>query len=123
MLSKSSSISFLAARNGKTAREFYEKVLGLKFISEDGFALVFDTNGTMLRIQKVKEVHPHQYTALGWKVGDIRKEVVRLSKRGVMFARYEGMGQDNLGIWTSPSGAKIAWFRDPDGNILSLTEF
>ena len=80
-------------------------------------------NGTMLRIQKVDHVIPHAYTALGWKVSNIKKEVDTLSKLGVKFARYEGMHQDENGIWTAPSKAKIAWFTDPDGNILSLTEF
>jgi hypothetical protein len=91
-------------------------------VSEDQFALVFEVNGTMLRIQKVDQVNPHGYTALGWKVADIKKEVDVLSKRGVKFNRYEGMNQDENGIWTAPSKAKIAWFPDPDGNILSLTE-
>lgn len=76
----------------------------------------------MLRIQKVDQVNPHGYTALGWKVSNIQKEVSKLSKRGVKFVRYEGMHQDENGIWTAPSKAKIAWFTDPDGNILSLTE-
>ena len=123
MLNKSNPIGFVATQNAKKARTFYENALGLKFISEDGFALVFEANGMMLRIQKVKEVNPQKYTVLGWKVSDIQKEVRELGKRGVIFARYEGMEQDDLAIWTAPSGAKIAWFEDPDGNILSITEF
>jgi catechol 2,3-dioxygenase-like lactoylglutathione lyase family enzyme len=107
----------------KTAREFYEKTLGLTFISTDQFALVFDVSGTMLRIQKVDKVDPHGYTALGWEVADIKQEVSELRKRGVKFARYEEMDQDEQGIWKAPGGAKIAWFTDPDGNILSLTQF
>ena len=77
----------------------------------------------MLRIQKVDQVIPQGYTVLGWKVTNINKEVNALSKRGVKFAPYEGMNQNEHGIWTAPSKAKIAWFTDPDGNILSLTEF
>ena len=123
MLNTSHTISFVATSNAKTAREFYEKTLGLTFISGDQFALVFDVGGCMLRIQKVDTVDPHGYTALGWKVADIRKEVSELGERGVTFARYEGMDQDGQGIWNAPSGAKIAWFTDPDGNILSLTQF
>jgi catechol 2,3-dioxygenase-like lactoylglutathione lyase family enzyme len=123
MLSQSSPISFAATQNARKSREFYEKTLGLKFISEDGFALVFDANGTMLRIQKVEAVDPRGYTVLGWSVNDIKSEVHNLAGLGVILARYEGMGQDDSGIWTSPSGAKVAWFQDPDGNILSLTEF
>jgi catechol-2,3-dioxygenase len=86
MLSKSKLISFLATRNSKTAREFYEKALGLKFVNDDQFALVLDANGTMLRIQKVEQFSPPEHTALGWNVTDIRAEVTRLTKRGVKFA-------------------------------------
>ena len=123
MLNKSHLISFIATSNAKAAREFYEKTLGLTFVSGDQFALVFEVNGTMLRIQKVDKVNPHGYTSLGWEVTDIKKEVSQLVKRGVKFTRYEGMDQDEHGIWNAPSGAKIAWFTDPDGNTLSLTQF
>lgn len=123
MLDKSEVICFVATKNAALAREFYEGNLGLAFISEDRFAVVLNANGTMLRIQKVEKVEPRPYTALGWRVSDIRKEAGRLAKRGVTFARYPGMQQDDLGIWSSPGGAKIAWFLDPDQNILSITEF
>jgi catechol 2,3-dioxygenase-like lactoylglutathione lyase family enzyme len=109
--------------NPERTREFYETTLGLTFVSDDQFALVFDANGTMLRIQKVKQFDPPGHTALGWNVDNINTEVVQLNKRGVEFARYEGLGQDENGIWTPPSGAKVAWFKDPDGNVLSLTQF
>ena len=122
MLNNSDLISFVATTNAAKSRRFYERILGLTFVSSDRFALVFKVNGTMLRIQKVDQVNPHGYTALGWKVSNIQKEVSKLSKRGVKFVRYEGMHQDENGIWTAPSKAKIAWFTDPDGNILSLTE-
>jgi catechol 2,3-dioxygenase-like lactoylglutathione lyase family enzyme len=123
MLSSSDLIGFAATSNAAKARKFYEESLGLKFVSGDQFALVFEANGSMLRIQIVDQVNPHRYTVLGWKVADIKKEVQTLSQRGIQFARYEGMGQDKNGIWTAPSKAKIAWFTDPDGNVLSLTEF
>lgn len=123
MLKKSNLISFLATANPERTREFYEKTLALKLVSEDQFAIVFDVNGTMLRIQKVKDFTPPEHTALGWHVTNINEVVKQLAERGVTFARYEGLGQDDKGIWTSPSGAKIAWFKDPTGNILSLTEF
>jgi catechol 2,3-dioxygenase-like lactoylglutathione lyase family enzyme len=123
MLSRSGLICFAATSNAPKARKFYEETLGLKFLSGDQFALVFEANGTMLRIQIVDQVNPHGYTTLGWKVADIEKEVQTLLQRGVRFARYEGMDQEKSGIWTAPSKAKIAWFSDPDGNILSLTEF
>jgi catechol 2,3-dioxygenase-like lactoylglutathione lyase family enzyme len=105
------------------ARKFYEETLGLALISEDPFAIVFDASGTMLRVQKVRELVPAQHTVLGWEVRDIRAEIEGLTKRGVRFERFDGLSQDELGVWTSPSGAKVAWFKDPDGNTLSLTEF
>jgi catechol-2,3-dioxygenase len=123
MLNTSKCITFIATSQSVKARRFYEQILGLTYVSEDQFALVFEVNGTMLRIQKVERVNPHGYTALGWNVADIKKEVTTLAQRGVKFARYEGMQQDELGIWISPAEAKIAWFTDPDGNILSMTEF
>lgn len=123
MLDKSQLINFVATCNAAKVREFYENILGLDFISDDQFAIVFESHGTMLRIQKVEKVNPHKYTVLGWRVDDIRKDVRGLSKRGVRFSRYAGMDQDEIGIWIAHSKAKIAWFADPDGNILSLTEF
>ena len=86
-------------------------------------ALVFQVGDSMLRIQKVQQVHAVPYTALGWAVSDIRGTVRHLSEMGVAFERYEGMNQDGDGIWQAPSGALVAWFRDPDGHVLSLTEF
>ncbi len=123
MLKKSDLIGFVATSNATKARQFYEEKLGLTFVSGDQFALVFEANGTMLRIQKVDHVNPHVYTVLGWKVGNIMQEVETLSNRGIQFERYEGMNQDKNGIWTAPSKAKVAWFKDPDGNLFSLTEF
>jgi len=123
MLAKSQIITFVATSDAAKARAFYGDTLGLTFISDDQFALVFEANGIMLRVQKVEHVHPHDYTVLGWKVSDIKKEVFELSGRGVKFARYDGFDQDSDGIWTAPSMAKIAWLTDPEGNILSLTEF
>ncbi len=123
MLTTSKLICFVATTNPKRAREFYEKTLGLKFVSDGNTALVFDANGTMLRIQKVEKFKPQAYTALGWDVSNIRAEASRLAKRGVTFNKYEWMEQTENGIWTAPGGAKVAWFNDPDGNILSLTQF
>jgi len=116
-------ISFVATVKPEKARKFYEEALGLKLQYEDGFAIVFDVNGTMLRVQKVKELVPAGHTVLGWEVADISAAVGELVKKGVKFEVFPGMGQDELGIWTSPAGGKIAWFKDPDGNTLSLTEF
>jgi catechol 2,3-dioxygenase-like lactoylglutathione lyase family enzyme len=116
-------ISFVATRNPASARKFYEGTLGLPFISEDPFAVVFDANGTMLRVQKVQELMPAHHTVLGWEVHDIRAEIEALTKKGVRFEHFDGLPQDESGIWTSPSGGKVAWFKDPDGNTLSLTQF
>ena len=116
-------ISFVATVKPEAARKFYEKTLGLKFVSDDPFAIVFDVNGVMLRVTKVKELVTAGYTVLGWDVADIRAEVEGLVKKGVKFERYEFLEQDELGIWSAPGGAKVAWFKDPDGNTLSLTQF
>lgn len=116
-------ICFVATQEATSARTFYESILGLKLVSDDPFAMVFDAEGTMLRVQKVKEVALAKYTALGWEVGDIAARIRELTNKGVRFERFPGVIQDELGTWTAPSGAKIAWFKDPDGNILSLTQF
>ena len=92
-------------------------------MSEDEFALLFDAAGTMLRVTPVQELVPAQYTILGWQVPDIVHTVKGLQKAHVTVERYPGMQQDELGIWNSPSGAKVARFKDPDGNTLSITEF
>jgi hypothetical protein len=90
---------------------------------DDAFAIVFDANGVMLRVQKVQEHTPPPYTVLGWDVADIHACVKELAGRGVSCERYEWLEQDESGVWASPSGASIAWFKDPDGNTLSLTQF
>lgn len=123
MLKSQPIVAFVATTDPKRAKAFYAKTLGLRLVSEDGFALAFDAGGTMLRVAIVKTLQPAGYTVLGWIVPDIVKAVRDLVKRGVIFQRYEGMPQDDLGIWSSPSGARVAWFSDPGGNTLSLTEF
>jgi catechol 2,3-dioxygenase-like lactoylglutathione lyase family enzyme len=116
-------IAFAATRDAAAAKSFYRDTLGLRLVSEDPFALVFDAHGTMLRVQIVHEIAEAGYTVLGWAVPDITAAATRLSQAGVSLQRYEGLGQDQLGIWTAPSGARVAWFKDPDGNILSITQF
>jgi predicted enzyme related to lactoylglutathione lyase len=123
MISNSKVVAFAATKNSVNSRNFYENVLGLKILSDDMFAIVFDANGTMLRIQKVQEHNPPPFTALGWEVADINVEIDELVKKGVIFNKYEGLDQDKRNIWTVPGGAKVAWFSDPDGNTLSLTQF
>ena len=116
-------IAFVATTNPERSKAFYSDMLGLRLTGEDPFALVFDAGGTMLRVATVPELKPAGYTVLGWTVSDIERAVRELTAKGVAFQRYDGMPQDDLGIWTSPGGARIAWFLDPDGNTLSLTEF
>jgi catechol 2,3-dioxygenase-like lactoylglutathione lyase family enzyme len=115
-------IAFVATTAPARAKQFYAEVLGLQLLSQDGFALTFDAGGTMLRVATVKELKPAGYTVLGWLVPDIEQGVRDLVERGVAFQRYGFFAQDELGIWTAPSGARVAWFLDPDGNTLSLTE-
>ena len=122
MLTNSDIIAFIATAQPEQARVFYSEVLGLRLLEDTPFALVFDANGTMLRIQKVETLTKAGYTVLGWHVGDIHAAVEMLLKRGIVFNRYPGLPQDEQGIWTTPDGNKIAWFTDPDGNTLSLTE-
>lgn len=117
-------IAFSATTDADRAKAFYRDVLGLKLVEESDFALVFDAAGTMLRVQRVKEVLSGKYTALGWRVADIAAKVGELSKAGVHFENYGMPGQDAQGIWTPPgTNTQVAWFKDPDGNILSLTQF
>ena len=115
-------ILFLATTDPAQARAFFEDVLGLTFVADEPWALVFDVGGTSLRIQKVEELSEARYTVLGWTVEDIREAMEALVERGVSFEQYEFLPQDEHGVWETPSGVKIAWFTDPDGNTLSLTE-
>jgi catechol 2,3-dioxygenase-like lactoylglutathione lyase family enzyme len=123
MLASCEIVAFVATTDAVKAREFYESALGLGLIADEPPALVFDANGTMLRIAKVREFTPAPFTVLGWKVPDIRKTMTELRTKGVEFQRYPGLNQDELGVWKSPSGAQVTWFKDPDGNTLSLTQF
>ena len=122
MLPSEKLVGFVAITDGARAKVFYEK-LGLTFVSEDPFAVVFDSNGNMIRLTKVNDFRPQPFTVLGWQVADIVAAVKRLQSAGVTFERYgEFMQQDELGIWTAPGGTKVAWFKDPDGNTLSVSQ-
>jgi predicted enzyme related to lactoylglutathione lyase len=121
-LGKSSIIAFAPTNNPARARTFYKSTLGLKFISADPFATVFDANGTMLRVTPVPQFTPAPVTILGWHVPDIKKTAKTLASKGVTFQRYKGLDQDKQGIWTSPAGARVAWFKDPDANVLSIAQ-
>jgi catechol 2,3-dioxygenase-like lactoylglutathione lyase family enzyme len=122
MLESSDLVAFVAATDLDRARVFYEQTLGLRVLEHNDFAVVLDANGTMLRVTAVGQVAHAGYTVLGWQVRDITASVRALAARGVTFLRYEGMSQDGDAIWTAPSGDKVAWFADPDGNTLSLTQ-
>jgi len=123
MLGNQTLIAFVATQDSEQSRTFYQRTLGLQLVSDDAFALVFNANGTMLRVQKVAEFRPQPFTALGFRVGDINAVVAALKQKQIACERFPGMAQDADGIWASPSGARIAWFKDPDGNVLSVTEF
>jgi catechol 2,3-dioxygenase-like lactoylglutathione lyase family enzyme len=123
MLGSSDVIAFVGAADLDRARVFYEQVLGLPMTGQNDFACVFDANGTMLRVTAVPDVARAPYTVLGWRVADIAAVVRDLSAKDVVFLRYAGMDQDDSGVWTTPGGDRVAWFADPDGNILSLTQF
>ena len=122
MLESSELVAFVAATDLRRARAFYEQTLGLPVLEHDDFACVLDAHGTTLRVTAVREVARGGYTVLGWRVTDIVAAVRDLAARGVTFLRYAGMNQDEHGIWTAPSGAQVAWFTDPDGNVLSITQ-
>jgi predicted enzyme related to lactoylglutathione lyase len=122
LLNSSPIIAFVPITDPARARTFYEQVLGLTFVGEDEFAMAFEAHGTALRLPKLQSVSPAPYTVLGWRVADIRSEMHTLAARGVVFERYEGMPQDADGVWSAPGGGLIAWFKDPDGNVLSLTQ-
>jgi catechol 2,3-dioxygenase-like lactoylglutathione lyase family enzyme len=123
ILESSDVVAFVAATDLSRARVFYEQTLGLPVTGQNDFACVFDANGTMLRVTAVPEVALAGYTVLGWRVADIAAAVRDLAARGVVCKRYAGMDQDEDGVWTTPGGEKVAWFADPDGNTLSLTQF
>lgn len=115
-------VTFLLTAKPAAAVSFYRDTLGLAYLRDDGFALVFDMNGVMLRISKVAEFAPAQHTVLGWEASDIAAAVDALLHKGVAFERYPNMAHDERAICTFPNGDKVAWFKDPDGNVLSLSQ-
>ena len=122
MLGESELVAFVSTTDPLRARGFFEDVLGLCLVEESPYALVFDANGTTLRVTVVEQLTPAEFTVLGWRVGDVASCIRALRAAGVETVRYAGMQQDGDGVWTSPGGGRVAWFRDPDGNLLSLTE-
>jgi catechol 2,3-dioxygenase-like lactoylglutathione lyase family enzyme len=122
MLATSAPVAFVSTTDPARARTFYEGTLGLPLVADEAFALVFDLAGTPLRVTRVDRLDPQPFTVLGWRVSDVTAVVRELGDRGVAFERYPGLEQDPDGIWASPSGTRIAWFRDPDGNTLSVSQ-
>ena len=120
MLNQSSLVCFIATADADRARAFYEGRLGLALTADNGYSLIFDANGTQLRMQRVETVAPHPYTALGWEVPDLAATVRALAADGVAMARFPGLPLDADGIWDTPDGSRVAWFHDPDGNTLSI---
>ena len=121
-LGSASIVAFVPTTDVARARDFYRGVLGLTVEETNDFACVLRGGGTMLRVTTVDSFTPHPFTVLGWAVDNIAATMAELTAAGVTFNRYDGMGQDEHGVWTAPSGARIAWFPDPDGNVLSLTQ-
>jgi catechol 2,3-dioxygenase-like lactoylglutathione lyase family enzyme len=122
MLPDSSLVAFLPSADLDRARTFFESVLELPLVEQTPFACVFSCRGTTLRVTDVGEYRPAPFTVLGWEVPDIVETCERLASRGVMFERYSELEQDRRGVWTTPGGDYVAWFKDADGNVLSITE-
>ena len=122
MLKSAEIVAFAATADAAESMLFYRDTLGLRLVADEPYALVFDANGTMLRIQKAESVMAVPYTTLGWTVDDIFATLEQLVNGGVMFERFSGVGQDENGVAQFPGGAKVAWFKDPDGNRLSITQ-
>jgi len=122
MLASGKLVGFVPTKDSTRAREFYEGKLGFRFVSDDQFALVMQAGESMIRIAKAKDFTPAHYTVMGWEVTDVEAMVKWLNKRGVKFEKYPFVEDRELGIWTTPNGDKVAWFKDPDGNVLSLSQ-
>lgn len=123
MLGEFDPIAFVHTTDVARARDFYVDVLGLEFVEDSPFALVVRSRGTMIRVTPVESHTPSPATVLGWSVPDARSTLIELASRGVAPLRFDALDQDEHGIWLSPNGAKVAWFSDPDGNTLSITQF
>jgi catechol 2,3-dioxygenase-like lactoylglutathione lyase family enzyme len=122
MIAQNPLIAFIPSKDAARARLFYEEKLGLRFISDDSFAVVMDANGIMVRITRVGEFTPFPFTILGWLVDDIHQTVAEMTSKGLQFKHYGFLEQGDDGVWTAPDGSKVAWFLDPDGNTLSLSQ-
>jgi catechol 2,3-dioxygenase-like lactoylglutathione lyase family enzyme len=122
MLTHSPLIAFIPTKDTSRARHFYEGLLGLRFVSDDSFAIVMDANGTMIRIVRVEDFTPFPFTLLGWQVNDIHSTIAAMTGKGIQFLRYPYFKQSEDGVWTAPGGTQVAWFKDPDQNTLSISQ-
>jgi catechol 2,3-dioxygenase-like lactoylglutathione lyase family enzyme len=122
VLTAANVIAFLAVTDAERARRFYEGTLGLVLIEQSDAALIFETRGAELRVTVVEDFTPEDHTVLGWNVADACHTARRLREAGVELERYGSLEQDELGVWEAPGGARVAWFRDPDGNLLSIAQ-
>lgn len=123
VLGDRSLMAFIPVSDLNAAQAFYGGILGIQVTEESPYAVVMDAGGTMLRLTQVDGLRPQPFTIAGWRVPDMGESIDALAARGVTFIRYEGMDQDAKGIWSTPGGDQVAWFKDPDGNTLSLTRF
>jgi catechol 2,3-dioxygenase-like lactoylglutathione lyase family enzyme len=121
MLGEETLVAFMATSRPDAARAFFEGVLGLAFVAENEHLVMFRSGGAQLMLQKSTAVTPPHGTALGWHVKELRGTMKVLAERGVTFERFEGMDQDEMGVWSPEPGTGVAWFKDPDGNLLSLS--
>jgi catechol 2,3-dioxygenase-like lactoylglutathione lyase family enzyme len=122
MIASNPLIAFIPTKDAASARVFYEQLLGLRFVHDDDFAIVMDANGIMVRIVRVGDFTPAPYTILGWEVTDIHHSVAEMTGKGLQFSRFPFLEHSEDAVWTAPNGAKVAWFKDPDGNTLSLSQ-
>jgi catechol 2,3-dioxygenase-like lactoylglutathione lyase family enzyme len=122
MIEKNRLMAFVPVSSADKARGFYRDTLGLRMISEDGFALAFDVEGVMLRATLIPKFTPQPFTVLGWQVADAAAMARKLTAGGVALMRFPGLEQDKDDLWRAPGGALIGWFKDPDGNVLSISQ-
>jgi catechol 2,3-dioxygenase-like lactoylglutathione lyase family enzyme len=122
MLASGKMAGFLLTKDYDKARQFFEGALGFQFVSLDQYALVMRAGASTIRISKAADFTPFKSTVLGWEVQDIAAVVAWLNQRGVTFEKYPFVQDRDLGIWTTPNGDKVAWFKDPDGNVLSVSQ-
>jgi catechol 2,3-dioxygenase-like lactoylglutathione lyase family enzyme len=123
MLKGAKLVAFAATTDAPRAAAFYMTILGLKLRYEDDFAVSLESEGVEVRLQKVERFDPQPFTTLGWQVARITEVVDQLLQHGIVPERYPWLDQDEMGVWQAPSGARVVWFRDPDGNLLSVAEY